>query len=267
MSDGQGLEYLESLQRVRRDPTRLPRTPDRVTADMLAVPHEDFLRAYGLTGEAVAAYLDDLQRMRDRIPTRYEHPSNYSLLSGLIDEIEKALRGQADTIGPRPVFGTLDSGQVNAMTLAVPGSAVRVVVFEGQLFIFTLLISKIIVQLVRFRPGFEAADVIAAIDADPRIVRRFLDLVTAYAVDGHPGDAPAYPLPSGSLAMGFALLVRAVNLFVVGHEYGHLIRGDLDHGSAARHVLPGAIVPRRSRTAGRWSSRRMNSACGSPRSP
>jgi Zn-dependent protease with chaperone function len=42
--------------------------------------------------------------------------------------------------------------------------------------------------------------------------------------------------------MNFALLVRAVNLFVVGHEYGHLIRGDLDHGAAARHVLPGAIV-------------------------
>jgi hypothetical protein len=167
-------------------------------------------------------------------PTRYEHPAQYWLMIRLAQEIEEAASLYPIPLPILPAIGTLPTGRVNAMAIAIPKNDEYLVVFESELFTFALLLSKVVAQAVPFQ-GIDSgrlkfttdiSSVERCLAENPVIVGRFRELMFAYLLTGHPSSAPPYILEEPYLTLS-AILRDSMELFVMGHEYGHIIRGHL----------------------------------------
>ena len=175
-----------------------------------------------------------------RIATSYEAPHWYNIILKLSGEIDKAANDAAIPVPSHPLLGTLPIGQINAMTIRVPGTDEFVIIFDWQLFLFALLLSKAVVRALplvstedgSFQIRIDSDGIRSRTDSDPSVVGRFLEVVMAYAVAGDPGFAPQYfPEPQYSLLA--ARLRDCMELFVMGHEYAHIILGHLTSANGA----------------------------------
>jgi hypothetical protein len=172
-------------------------------------------------------------------PTRFQDPLGYSMLSAVCDQIETAARKLSltlpITLPPRPHVGTLPVGSVNAMTIAVPGSDECLVVFETDLVVFAIALSKAIARAMYIGRGqdgkpaifFKSSDLREIVRHDETIFLRFIETVVAYLVLGTPSAAPMYEpdLKSDFIAKH---LSDSMQLFIMGHEYAHIMLGHLN---------------------------------------
>lgn len=174
-----------------------------------------------------------LREAVEAVPTPYEDPLRYSLLRRHARDIEVAAMEKGMELGNRPLFGTLPTGQVNGATYLVPGTTEHVVVLEKELFTFALLLSKAICCTLPLDAGTRAAtfatdvdDIKRRIEQQPELAERFTELILAYTITGRPSTArPYWPeRPYQTLA---GVLRRSIELFVLGHEYGHVVAGHL----------------------------------------
>ncbi len=191
--------------------------------------------------EAVIAH----DRKSAQCPTAYEDRHGYMIMLGLAESIKKAAGTLFKATPKWPLIATLPSGQVNAMTVRVPGCNEYVIFFESQLATFVLLLSKVVAQAIPLREVDSAGsynysvkreDIIHHIEANEEVRRRFFELVWAYATFGMPALAPPYILGSPYDKLS-DLLRESMELFVFGHEYSHIVVGHLDAPETARQRL------------------------------
>lgn len=138
----------------------------------------------------------------------------------------------------RPYIGYLRTGQLNAVSMLVPGHPdAYLVVFHDELFRFiTLLVEDFVLALPRRRLAdtdgyafqFSARGVADRIIEHREIADRFIEHILLYvATGGLKGARPYYPELSRA---GFSTnLARAMTYFILGHEYAHVLLGHLDH--------------------------------------
>lgn len=213
---------------------------DYVTAQMLRM-----LDAKKPTDPQVLALMqcEDPDKMVDNIST--------AMLIETQDKIEKAaaaLVTGVDLKARRPFIGHLQTGQLNAVSMRVPGrSGAHLVLFEDQMTLFAWWISAVAALSVPRRPpdvygtvtlGITAREVTKQIKAHPEIVKYFADIVTTYAVTGRL-DSLMFPwLHQQATYSLFEMLISSINYFVLGHENAHILRGHLDTTAARKGVLP-----------------------------
>jgi hypothetical protein len=167
----------------------------------------------------------------ERRVSRFELPSTAGTLLRLHGLIEDA-HDTARWPGPRPLFGTVHSGRVNAMAVAIDSPAYFLVLIESGVFGFANLFAKAISRafpldadadgrLVHSADSSRAVARIMAPGTEGEELRgRFFDLVTAYAVHGDPHHAAAY-FNEPEREVLHAGLLDGMELFVVAHERGH----------------------------------------------
>ncbi len=169
----------------------------------------------------------------------HENFAHYRMIQTLADEIERPVEGL-----PRPILGTLATGEINAITLKVPGSTNHVVAIEDQLFPFALLFSKAVALAIPVinsttEGGFDfhigMTQVRGHLKENPEAVQRFQEVILAYILDGKPGKAPRYTPPSHVISLA-SPMIMGLELFVLGHEYGHIMAGHLADGAAPRRL-------------------------------
>jgi hypothetical protein len=165
------------------------------------------------------------------------------------DDIEKTAATSIEglDLGHRPLVGHLKTGQLNAVSMRVPGSSeAYLVLFEDQMWHFIHEISSLLAWAMPRDPTADengklafklsARDVAERIEDVPEIVDWFADIVVTYAVTGRIGSR-FRPLPPGH--NNFALLLQAsITYFVLGHEYAHIISGHLRTVVSRKGVLP-----------------------------
>ncbi|WP_410675310.1 hypothetical protein [Amycolatopsis sp. cmx-4-68] len=151
--------------------------------------------------------------------------------------------------GDRPLVGFLLTGQLNAVTMPVPGSADHLVLFEDQMMLFIVELSSTIACSVRRDhptctgdgPFFKVtADAMREqIAAHPEIAVGFANSVIGYAVTGRIKlSAPDRLTPDNAR---FAdELSAALMYFVLGHERAHILLGHLHTAEVRTGVLPDA---------------------------
>jgi hypothetical protein len=184
-----------------------------------------------------AAYKAEIEKAIASTPTKFEDPMTYMLMSGLSRDIEAIIRKLKVPLSGRPAVGTLPTGSVNAITFQVPMSTQRLVVFEAQLFTFALLISKAVAQILPVESTPDGGTKISAdpkhvdalLKANPDAARRFADVVLNYILVGQPAAAEPYMPEAKHLIIG-NLMRDSMEMFVLGHEYGHILN---DHWSTA----------------------------------
>ena len=185
--------------------------------------------------EYVELLVDNRRRILAQLPTRFEDPDYYMLISGIAEDIEKTLQDNGRTLPLNPLFGTLPTGRVNGFAAAVPNSQYRVIMLEDGMFGFANLMCKAVAMSFPeiesekeggLRFSTDPDDVKKMLRDKPEIARRFLDAVSAYLVHGHPHHAQPYAAPRGAMYVG-SILRDSMETFVVGHEYGHVVAGHL----------------------------------------
>ena len=180
----------------------------------------------------------------DLIPSAWQHPSSYLLMSRMVKEIEDALDRWGVKPELLPVFGSLPTGRVNGVTLAVPGTRAAIVLLEDGLFGFANLAAKAIVRVFplesddgeRVRFSMATTDWQQQLASTPEIVERFSDVLFAYILGGHPHKARPY-LPDPGYDEPSTLLRESMELFVMGHEYAHFLCGHVHAPSVGRTKL------------------------------
>ena len=247
--------FLEDLQ--RQVYSSLGTMPRRYDDAFIREQAEKWVRSVqpDLAAEELARQVDvvaaDLIAKYAEVPTPYEDAGGYFILSELRREVEQSIRDLGLPLPAPPAFGSLPTGQVNALTIAVPRSDEHVILFEDELFTFALLFSKAVVRAFPStgqadadgNVGFtlEPAAVQQRVRDDPSVLDRFADVVLAYALTGNPSRAEQY-WPEADYGRLAELARESMELFVLGHEYGHIIAGHLGDASVERRMLPAQSV-------------------------
>ena len=195
--------------------------------------------------ELRAEYLDVLRTHPP--PTEFESPGWHLVVAGLCERIETGAKSLKIEVGGRPLFATLPSGRMNAFAYR-PGRSV-LTLFNVGLFGMLNALSKLLSLAFPLEPTvqgkvkFDVGDkhFSAQLLSKPGIRHRFVELFRAYIVDGDMSFAPRYVLGKERLRLQ-QIILKSAELFVVGHEYGHVINGDLTRARSRASALAGRQV-------------------------
>jgi len=183
------------------------------------------------------------------IPTQFEAPLYYSLMVDWQKEIEDAAIDLSLQIPTRPLVGTLPTGQANAVTILVPDSNEFLVLFESDLFNFALLSSKALVRALpvvklpegKFNISLKKAEVERRISENPESAQKFQEALLAYLLLGKAGKASPYVIEEPYRQLS-SILRMSMELFIFGHEYGHIIKGHFSEEQRRAAMLGGEQV-------------------------
>lgn len=165
----------------------------------------------------------------------YQNPNWANLLSSILVDLKPAIKERYGNYTGKYLFGSLAWGQVNGFAIKVPNSTYKLIVLSEGVFGFSHLITKAIQQIF-YIPTQQGAKFIIEkniilhnLESAPIVWDRVFDLIMAYAVDANPYQAKQYYLESKDLDFNIHYALRdAMEIFILGHEFGHILQGHLD---------------------------------------
>lgn len=172
------------------------------------------------------------------------------ILAEMQDNIEKtaaqSIKDGLD-VGQRPLVSHLTTGQLNAVSMRVPGgSEAYLVLFEDQMQHFAHQISHMLAWTIpcdgpadtngKVHFKLNMRDIAERIEAVPELAEWFADIVVTYAVTSEIG-LRYNPLPPGYNNFA-SQLDNSLQYFVLGHEYAHIVFGHLHTAASRKGILP-----------------------------
>jgi hypothetical protein len=172
------------------------------------------------------------------------------VLALIQDNIEKSaaarIKGGID-LGPlRPLVGHLQTGQLNAVSMRVPGrSGAYLVLFEAQMQLFASTLSEAVASALPHPTNangelafdISVRGVTERIEANPEVADRLAEIVAIYALTGRIEHTEPFPVRPDYFKLA-SLLSTSLQYFVLSHEYAHILMGHLDTTTARKGVLP-----------------------------
>jgi len=158
-----------------------------------------------------------------------------STIIKLEEVINRTLSQQGISLENFPYFAELPTGKLNATIIKVPNTTQYLVLFENQIYTFVLLLSKVFalsLPIYRDRVGesgisIDDSSIARHLYNNPEAFQRFYELITAYVLTGSVNNAPKY-IPSYEVSYITEQLIHSMEIFVVAHEFGHLINGHFE---------------------------------------
>ncbi|MCZ7382787.1 MAG: hypothetical protein O8C64_14615 [Candidatus Methanoperedens sp.] len=236
-------EYLDYLQRTRAPPGYAPDKdfdPKSVQDNLKRVFKED-------TDEEIAEEMSKMKKRLDtKMPTELEDPGLYNILQSITSDVVQMATELNLVIPKEVVFGTLPTGEVNAIAICVPGEGVVVALNHG-IFMFIYKLAKVVESFIPLKgekDGFLIfstleKDILHSLNINKEGHICFIEILFGYLVLGHPGYArrfkknpPMHPV---------ALLTGTAERFVVAHEYSHIILRHSASGASTEKRLLGNV--------------------------
>jgi hypothetical protein len=182
-----------------------------------------------------------------RCPTPYENPEWYGLMLSQFEALSRSASEMNLRIAPKPLLGTLATGRVNGVAIGLHSTKTRIILLEEGLFGFANLMCKAVASSIPQREGdgerlsfsTDLADLRSKLREDETPILRFFDALCSYVVQGHPHHARPYASPPNTHRLS-SILRESMELFILGHEIGHVALGHLD-GDLARHAIAESI--------------------------
>ena len=142
----------------------------------------------------------------------------------------------------RPTFGTLPVGSLNATTYGFTNNE-YLIVFETELLQFCNLISKIIAKSIPIQKendkiGFQFDEkmIVERIEKENIILIRFKELILGFLLTGRATSASQYILESPFNKIADHLRL-AMEVFIMGHEYAHILLRHLGDKETQKQIL------------------------------
>lgn len=191
-------------------------------------------------------YIDEIEKLEYIVtPTKYQDPISYSHILELSSIIQSGIstchiihmetRKVVKLIDMNynftiPSLGSIDFGNVNVVTIPCDDNE-HLIIFQTEFLTFCYLICKIIVQLM---PEYDSTlgksledyikEVQNKISENPSVIQRFKELLIAYVTTGRATKSPIYQI-SEKYNQSLSGLTHAMEVFVMGHEYAHILIG------------------------------------------
>lgn len=167
------------------------------------------------------------------LPTRYDSPMQVRLLEGLVNRIEEAINSLAIEVKEFPHCACIPTGLVNARAVLLPTVDRPFLLFDSELFLYCHLFAKafarclpIVDRKEHISLSIERDLVERRIAGTPELVEHFRDLLYTYAKTGSTSKSKQYD-PEPDYVQMLEILRDGMELFVVGHEFGHVQAGHL----------------------------------------
>jgi hypothetical protein len=192
-----------------------------------------------------ARLLGGLRSFGIQLPTGAQDRYEYMLLARYIEELRQAADKFDATMPSNVLFGSLPIGSPIAQSVRVPRTDYYLVIFNSGLFGYLYQLGRIIATCIPYEiTGRKVAYRLYPADIKAGF-RRSTDESVPYLTPGA-AAAELFKLLRVTVAQGTPwasrpfevqphlmpmaeTFVDASYAFVVGHEYGHLVNGDLDH--------------------------------------
>ena len=182
--------------------------------------------------------------LRNDMNSKFQDPGWYFLLCSLTDDLNEVLYRTGVKNLPPHLFGSLPTGQVNGMALRVPQTKEFVILIEEGLFAYANLAAKALVMAFPLRDegngmmsmAISAEDARIELGKNPVPLEKFKELLLAYVIGGHPHFAKSYFSDSYFEQVASAFR-NSFELFVIGHEYGHILAGHLTSNKTKKAML------------------------------
>lgn len=233
-----------------RDPVELVGVMDQIlrrVADLLAPDMDAWFVPEGLNEHQYIAPLGTALSP--------DHDFVRSAFSLMQREIERTLAlefKRLDLESTRPLIGHVRTGQLNAVSLMVPGNAgAYLVLIEDHLPLFTVALMTLVASAIN-PPEIDDADGVYInvplsdewMSRNPDVARQFTNIVIDYAITGHINPASvSLPTRNPDGVTGLVdTLITYMWSFVLGHEYGHILRGHLRKVGTSTVVLADADI-------------------------
>ena len=139
-----------------------------------------------------------------------------------------------------PIIGTLPTGRINAVALAIPNQSQHILAFElGMIPLVTYLSDYLAIHMnpSTSKGGHQTFDILQSVNSS--YVATLTSMMGAYFKSGIPLAKTYIPIENPAqknLRNGFRNMME---LFVTGHEYGHVGLGHLDRGKSKVFSLAG----------------------------
>jgi hypothetical protein len=224
---GSAYEWLEREQELAYGESRKPPDLARLREVIKSLPQRE-------GWEPADKILDAAGVDQVTLPTRFENPGGYFLLKNISDSIHAALR-RRNPAKPLPeiFWGTLPHGEVNAAAQAI-GNENLVLLNEGMFsFLYASLLG--LTRTIEFKSSGSRIAFDYSEDAFRRQFsasvesKTFLALLLQAFARPDTG-APDIRLASASEAAIVMRQLNAIERFIVGHEFGHIVAGDVASG-------------------------------------
>ncbi|MBI3254066.1 MAG: hypothetical protein HYZ56_05165, partial [Nitrosopumilales archaeon] len=141
-----------------------------------------------------------------------------------------------------PHFGTVHMGSINAATYPCDNGE-YLIVFEVELMTFCNLLCKIIAKIFpHYDPKSEKnleyykEKIAGKIKEEPEVIQRFQELIVAFVTTGRATPASQYFLDPKYYPF-LTHLRLAMEVFIVGHEYAHIMLGHVDTNYTRKNVV------------------------------
>lgn len=162
------------------------------------------------------------------LPTRYDDPVQFITLEGKIAQIKKAAQDIGLNTSDFPLYANIPTGKVNATAIWLEGCNDKFLLFDSLLFNFCHLFSKaftlclpfaVINEQIEF--SLELEKIEEHIKNNGEGIHRLSELMINYVYDHDPSKSSQYPINLEFFSMA-SLMREGMELFVVGHEFGHV---------------------------------------------
>ncbi|AXY72573.1 hypothetical protein D3H65_00650 [Paraflavitalea soli] len=190
--------------------------------------------ANGYPVQEYEAYIGLIIAARDDY-ARYENHQNIWLLETLKNKLKKVFAFSKISFPDNVVLGTAQFGHFNAIATAPSReSDIKVIVMDDGLFTFLNGLAKIVSMVFDKRGegndgyslSFDPADIDNNLKQNSFVHEKFIDLVATYFIKGHSMHAASF-LPAYEHNAFASLLRDTAELFILAHEYGHIVHGHL----------------------------------------
>jgi hypothetical protein len=202
--------------------------------------------------------LETFQKARSaELPSEWEDSDIYSILKQLESDVLAAIGELGLELAGEVAVGSLPTGSLNALAIRAPAGGAVVAVNQGaHLFLYKM--AQVVAEFLDETepgdctiswPGEASAatalrlrweDTARALEVNTQGHLRFQELLLAYVALGDAGYAQHYASPG--LRMRFVgLLSFTADMFVVAHEYAHVVCGHTASRLARRARLPSGI--------------------------
>jgi hypothetical protein len=227
---------------LRGRPGSLLETPDAMQA-ALEQTFAAGQKNLNLSDEEMSRVRAELDRQFSvPLPTPFQSRGPYAIVKGLWDEVHAYAEKAEQQIADFPILATADVGIVNGC--ALKGSDGKIaIVLDDALLMFANMLTKYAADVMSEqskKDGFmysTDAKVVGRQARQKRTRDLLIDLFDAYVLESSPSDSKPY-FPSAHVAALGSYLRHAVEIFVMGHEYGHCYHGHLDEARALRFGFP-----------------------------
>jgi hypothetical protein len=192
----------------------------------------------------LATYREQAAAARAACPSPYESPDWYAVVSAQFEALSRSADEMNMKLAHPPLLGTLATGRVNGVAIALEGVSTRIILLEQGLFGFANLMCKAVAASLVYQGEAEDGKLSFSIDEeairdklarDDEPIRRFFDALCSYVILGAPHRAEPYAAPPFAVRVS-EILRESMELFIVGHEFAHVALGHLD-GRRVLHAI------------------------------